>query len=827
MGALLRMFDWAATPLGALDTWPSALRTTVSIMLGSRHPMYIAWGPGLHFLFNDAYRPILGALGDQPDHILGKPFNEVWSDLWHEVGPMLNGAMAGTCTAAEDHPFVVHRHGYPEQMYATFSVSPVRDETGAVAGVFCVCAETTGKVVARQERDRALTELAASNEKLRIAAEATGFGLIDFQLQRDELVCSDLALQHFGLPRGADVRAQLSDRMHPDDRDRVLSGMRTLIDTARAARYQDEYRTVGLDDGRERWISAQGQLLLDADGTALRLVGTTLDITRQKRVEGRLRLLDTIGKATSIASDAKSIMAEATRLLGEHLGVTRVAYADLEADNDRFTIRHDWTVPGTFSTVGVYSLDLFGSRATGNLRVGKTLQINNVDTELAAGDGVEMFNQIGIKAIICCPLVKGGKLVAMMAVHQQHPRAWSADEVALVEDVVERCWAHIERVRSTEALREADRHKSEFLATLAHELRNPLAPVRNGLEIMKLAAGDPAAMASVRAMMERQVSHMVHLINDLLDIARVSSGKLVLKKEYAELKTLVASAVETSQPLLDAAGQTLTVRLPEAAAIVEVDVVRISQVLSNLLSNAAKYTPADGHIDITARVTDRQLLIEVADDGIGIAPESIESVFEMFTQVGRSIANAKGGLGIGLSLVRRLVELHGGTVSAASAGIGRGSTFTVCLPLAALDGASLPPTPSTAVEPSPATRLRVLITDDNRDAADTLSDLLLNDGHDTRVAYDGAGALAVAAEFRPDVVLLDIGMPGMDGYETARAMRRLPGLEHVTLAALTGWGAAEDRARSRAAGFDHHLLKPIVLAELQALLRQPTSPSAG
>ncbi|HEX7986333.1 MAG TPA: ATP-binding protein [Duganella sp.] len=685
MGELLRTLDWAATPLGPLAGWPPALRTTVSIMLGSSHPMYIAWGPGLHLLFNDAYRPILGALADPPENALGKPFHEVWSDVWHQVGPMLNGAMAGVCTHAEDQPFILHRHGYPEQMYATFSVGPVRDEAGAVAGVFCVCTETT----------------------------------------------------------------------------------------------------------------------------------------RQKRVEERLRLLDTIGKATSIAADAKTIMAEATRLLGQHLDVTRVAYADLEPDNDRFTIRHDWTVEGAFSTVGVYSLDLFGSRATGNLRAGKTLQINNVDTELASGDGYEMFNQIGIKAIICCPLVKAGKLVAMMAVHQRHPRAWSADEVALVEDVVERCWAHIERVRSTEALREADRHKSEFLATLAHELRNPLAPVRNGLELMKLAGGNPVTLANVRAMMERQVSHMVHLINDLLDIARVSSGKLVLKKERAELKTLVALAVETSQPLLDAAGHKLTVRLQEADAVVDVDVVRLSQVLSNLLSNAAKYTPAGGHIAISATVADGQLVIEVADDGMGIATESIASVFDMFTQVGRSIANSKGGLGIGLSLVRRLLELHGGSVTAASPGIGLGSTFTIRLPLAAGgDTARLQAPAEVAQAPAPAARLRVLITDDNHDAADTLRDLLQNDGHETRVAYDGAGALAAAETFRPHVALLDIGMPGMDGYQTARAMRAMPGLENVTLAALTGWGAAEDRARSRAAGFDHHLLKPVVLAELRAMLRQ-------
>jgi CheY-like chemotaxis protein len=393
--------------------------------------------------------------------------------------------------------------------------------------------------------------------------------------------------------------------------------------------------------------------------------------------------------------------------------------------------------------------------------------------------------------------------------------------VALVEDVVERCWAHIERVRSTEALRESDRHKSEFLATLAHELRNPLAPVRNGLELMKLAGGDARTMANVRAMMERQVSHMVHLINDLLDIARVSSGKLVLQKQLAELKTFVASAVETSQPLLDAAGHTLTVDLPHAPAIVDVDVVRLSQVLSNLLSNAAKYTPHGGRIAISARVAGGELLIEVADNGIGIPAESIDSVFDMFTQVGRSIAHSKGGLGIGLSLVRRLLELHGGAVNAASPGVGLGSTFSVRLPLAVVDHPQQPAaTPPAIGQTHSAAPLRILITDDNHDAADTLRDLLDGGGHVTRVAYDGAAALAIAETFQPQVVLLDIGMPGMDGYQTARAMRRLPGLERVTLAALTGWGAAEDRARSQAAGFDHHLLKPVVLAELQAMLRE-------
>ncbi|WEF35633.1 hybrid sensor histidine kinase/response regulator [Pseudoduganella chitinolytica] len=574
------------------------------------------------------------------------------------------------------------------------------------------------------------------------------------------------------------------------------------------------------DDARECWTDIVFAPVTDTAGTVQYIAATGADITERRQVEARLRLLDAIGEATRVATDARAIMAEATRLLGEHLGVTRVAYADLEPDNDRFTIRHDWTVPGALSTVGVYSLDLFGSRATSNLRVGRTLLINDVDRELAPGDGDGMFNAIGIKAIICCPLVKGGALVAMMAVHQQRPRMWTADEIALVEAVVERCWAHIERVRSTEALHKADRHKSEFLATLAHELRNPLAPISNGLELLRLGAESGAAMGHVREMMTRQVNHMVHLINDLLDIARVSSGKIVLRRQVADLKDVVASAVETNLPALQAPGHLLTVDLPDEPLLVDVDVVRMSQVLGNLLSNAAKYTPPGGRIVVAARREELEVVVTVGDNGMGIAHDALEAVFEMFTQVGRSVERSKGGLGIGLSLVRRLMALHGGSVDAASAGEGQGSTFTLRLPVARQPRAVTPPED---VMPARAqgladTSLRVLIADDNADAANTLEALLRQAGHDTRIAYDGAAALALAESFRPQLAFLDLGMPLLDGYETARRLRALPHMANLALVALTGWGAEEDRMRARAAGFDRHLLKPAAPDEVAAAL---------
>ena len=382
------------------------------------------------------------------------------------------------------------------------------------------------------------------------------------------------------------------------------------------------------------------------------------------------------------------------------------------------------------------------------------------------------------------------------------------------------------RRRSEEQLRrlaadlsDADRRKTEFLATLAHELRNPLAPIRSGLGVMRLSGDKPAALLKVREMMERQVGHMVHLIDDLLDVARISGGKLELKRERTDLKRVLASAVETSMPLIEAARHRLNVTLPEGALAVDVDVTRIAQVVANLLNNAAKYTPAGGQIDLSARIEDGMAIVVVSDSGVGIPADALNSVFDMFKQVDRHIERAQGGLGIGLSLVRRLVEMHGGAVSAASAGTGRGSTFEVRLPLAAGGGPverrAMQRTPEAPVLPA---SLRVLVVDDNVDAALTLSMILEASGHTTRVAHDGIAALAVAREFLPQVAFLDIGMPGLNGYEAASAMRRTKGLENTALVALTGWGTETDRMRSSDAGFDHHLTKPAQLKAVQDLL---------
>ncbi len=379
---------------------------------------------------------------------------------------------------------------------------------------------------------------------------------------------------------------------------------------------------------------------------------------------------------------------------------------------------------------------------------------------------------------------------------------------------------------SEDALREADRRKDEFLATLAHELRNPLAPIRSALEVLRRMDGTGEDAKRMRGMMERQVDHLVRLVDDLLEVSRISRGKVELRKQPIDLAEVVQQAVETSLPSIKAGGHTLDIALPGEALRLDADPVRLAQVCANLLNNAAKYTEPGGRIWLKAERQGGEAVVSVRDQGVGIPPEMLPKVFELFAQVDRNLGRAQGGLGIGLALVRSLVELHGGQVEARSEGPGRGSEFIVRLPLADSPAATEAGPDCAAAAITPA---RILVVDDNQDAADSLGLLLEAIGAEVRVVYAGAQGLLALAEFRPDAVLLDLGMPGMDGFETARRLRLSPEGRAAKLVALTGWGQEEDRRRTREAGFDHHLVKPVGLEELQALLawlEQAGSPGA-
>jgi PAS domain S-box-containing protein len=375
-----------------------------------------------------------------------------------------------------------------------------------------------------------------------------------------------------------------------------------------------------------------------------------------------------------------------------------------------------------------------------------------------------------------------------------------------------------ERRRSEQVLLDADRRKDEFLATLAHELRNPLAPIRNAMRIISARADADANVGKAKEVVERQLKHIVRLIDDLMDVSRITRGRLELHRERIDVEVAVKMAVETSQPLLNMKHHALSIQADQRV-FVQADATRLAQVFANLLNNSAKYSPPGSEISLKIACEGRQAVVSVSDNGVGIPASMLPRIFDMFVQLEQS--GQREGLGVGLTLVKHLVELHGGLVEASSPGTGRGSTFKVFLPLAD----SPPPEPSheSPLNVAPTYRARVLVADDNRDAADTLSAILELDGHEVRTAYDGVEALKIAEQFAPQIALLDIGMPHLDGYQTARRIRDQSWGSSILLVALTGWGQEQDRRQATEAGFNFHLVKPGDPQTIGALIEQLTS----
>lgn len=369
----------------------------------------------------------------------------------------------------------------------------------------------------------------------------------------------------------------------------------------------------------------------------------------------------------------------------------------------------------------------------------------------------------------------------------------------------------------TFALQEADRRKDEFLATLAHELRNPLAPIRNGLQIMRMSPETQVA-DEVRDMMDRQLTHMVRLIDDLLDVSRVSQGKIDLRKERITLQECVQLALETTRPIIEAHRHELTVTIPQPPIWIEADLNRLAQVISNLLNNAAKYTPDGGQINLEVSITDKEAVISVSDNGLGIEKEMLPIVFGLFTQIEQNLSRAQGGLGIGLALVKKLVELHGGAISADSAGLNRGSIFTVRLPTASAPQQPAVKKAETTVPEENGLALNVLVVDDNVPSAQTIGWMLELAGHNFTLAHGGEEAMEAARTQVPDVIMLDIGLPGISGYDVCRTLRSEDEFRDTIFIAQTGWGEESARQRAREAGFHHHLVKPVNYDELAELL---------
>ena len=543
--------------------------------------------------------------------------------------------------------------------------------------------------------------------------------------------------------------------------------------------------------------------------------------------EERQAFLLKLSDALRPLADPLQIQKHAARVLGDQLDTDWTCYAEHDAAVTMATVHRDHVRRGAPSLVGRHALDEFPGILAA-IEAGRTVAIEDTAASSRASDVDRSISHgVGLRSIASVPVVKDGTAIASLVVADRRPRAWSAVEISLMEATADRTWAAVERARADDALRqseaqlrEADRRKDEFLAVLAHELRNPLAPIRTGLELLRLSGDTPDSVERVRTMMERQVGHMIRLIDDLLDVSRITSGKIRLQRQPARLVTLINTAIEANRAALGAKQIVLDLDMPDSPVALDVDPTRFVQVVSNVLHNATKFTPRHGRVRLAAKVDPReegvanQLVLTVTDSGIGISRDLLPRVFDLFSQGDVASQGAPTGLGIGLALAHRLMEMHGGTVEAQSDGPDRGSTFTIRLPIST---SASRPTSATVSVPPREIRRRVVVIDDNEDAADALAMLVSALGGESRVAYDGRKGLALVREFRPDVVFLDIGMPGIDGYETCRRIREAVGSD-VIIVALTGWGQEQDRRSVTQAGFDTHLTKPADPATLECLL---------
>lgn len=666
------------------------------------------------------------------------------------------------------------------------------------------------------ERQRAARRLRESEEFMRQLVEHSPdcIKVLDAEARLGSMNAfgmRQLAIDDFETVRGRDWRTFFSG----DDRvaaDRVF----TEALHGRSARFEGYCPT---QRGEPRWWSVVATPLGSADGVT-RVLVVSRDVTESHRAALGARFLADASAMLHDLSDSDATLRRLARLATESFADRCVIDVVDGADKrhiDARTARGSRPDPTASAPCDDFCV-------THVLQTGEAELVEQVGEALGRASGdvphLQQLRDLGIRSFMCVPLEVRTDVIGAMAFYiSDSERNFTRVELDVAVDLARRVAIAIDNARLYRNVQDSDQRKSEFLATLAHELRNPLAPIRTGLEVLARSGPQSPDGQRVRAVMSRQMGHMVRLVDDLLDVSRLSRGKLELKKCLVTLEEVVRDAVEGSQPFFDAAGHRLTVVLPDVPVQLYGDPTRLSQVVANLLTNAAKYTPDAGDIRVEATLDGAHVAIEVSDTGIGLTGEQLPVIFEMFGQIRTSANRTEGGLGIGLTLVRQLVEMHGGQVTARSAGAQQGSTFEVRLPVAHVVEPRA--APDVAAAPAETRALRVLIVDDNDDSAEMLGLLVGMQGHDVRTAASGTDALSVADAFAPDVVFLDIGLPVMSGYEVAERLRLSETTARSLLVALTGWGAPEHVERARAAGFDLHMTKPVDTAEVERLLRDP------
>jgi PAS domain S-box-containing protein len=662
-------------------------------------------------------------------------------------------------------------------------------------------------------------EKQAEETRLRLAAivESSEDAIIGKDLQGTIISWNRGAESLYGYTAEEIVGRPVSVLIPPDHQDDFPHIMERL----RRGERIEQYETVRIcKDGRRLDVALSVSPIRTADGKIQGASKIARDITPRKRAEAavrrqteRLRLLWEAAAVLLTADDPDAMLRKVHAMIGPHLGVD--AYVNYMVDETGAALRLSSCEGVSPDAARAVARLEFGEGVAGTVAAERRPV---VATHIQQSDDAKSgpLKAAGFRACVCRPLVVGDRLLGTLTLASRTKDGFDDDEVAFIETICQYVTVACERLRLLNELKDAGLRKDEFLAMLAHELRNPLAPIRSAVKVLHLKGSAVPEARRSRAIIERQVQHLTRLVDDLLDISRITRNTLVLQKSRIELTEVISGAVDSSRPLIEQCGHQLSVTLPSRPVYVDGDAVRLSQVFQNLLNNAAKYTDRGGRICLTVDLPPDTVVVRVRDTGVGVPREMLPRLFEMFYQADRSLERAQSGLGVGLALVRRLVEAHGGRVEARSDGIGKGSEFSVHLPVMMEPADALLP-PKAGGQES-ASGLRILVADDNRDSADLFAMFLQLMGNDVRTAYDGVAAVEEAERFRPDAVLLDIGMPRLNGEDACRRMRATAWGEKAVLIAVTGWDHEENRRRILDAGFDAHLVKPVDPGDVSELL---------
>jgi signal transduction histidine kinase/CheY-like chemotaxis protein len=861
VASLIESHDWSTSPLGHPSTWPLELQTVVRLIVDSPIPMFVAWGAELGYLYNDAYLPILDAKHPAG---FGCRLKDVWAEIWEDVRPLAVDALAGKSTFLEDIPRVIQRNGRAEKGWFTFAYSPIRTADKQVGGLYCSVTETTSRVL---EQCRQAFQLRISDSlrpvlspervletATRLIGEhfsVTRVGYVQVDGSKNVTVAGDwtdgtiatlvgqsFSLERFGFKLVDELRrgkTQQIDDIATDERSASWSesfastGVRStvIVPLLGAERFT---AALYLQDARPRkWTADE---VASAEDVARRTWEAVVRAHVEESLRDEARILELLHRTAKIVSSTldlqdlvQSITDTATHLSGAAFGAFFYSVTD-----DQGEAMQLYTLSGApreaFAKFGLpRPTALFGPTFAG----APTVRSGDITKDPRYGRSAPHYGMpaghLEVRSYLATPVIsRTGKTLGGLFFGHPAPDMFSERTERVVVGVAAQAAIAIDNAQLYESAQKAReeaerlaRAKDELLSMLAHELRNPLAPISSAAKIIDLNGDVGPLVQAASRIINRQVTQMKHLLDAILDVSSVNHGLVTLDETSIDFKDVILDAIDQVRPLVDERKQDLSVHMPVEPVTVKGDPVRLVQIVANVLNNAAKYTHEGGALSVTLRTTGECLELSITDNGSGMPPELLPNVFDLFTQGKRSLARSQGGLGLGLALVKTLVELHGGTVTANSDGIGKGSRFVIRLPSHQAAEASLPlageelTAPAESAAQSVVVVRHVMVIDDNKDAADALALLLNAYGYEVSIAYTAESALEQVTELTPHAFLVDIGLPEMDGYELAGRLRNLPRFAKSALIAVTGYGEKRDRERAVAAGFERHLVKPVQL----------------